>query len=66
MNYLVGAAIFFGGMFLLFWLVDYQPRIKGPSTGESCVAFVDRMFGTGGPRTKGEERDLELCRRAHD
>jgi hypothetical protein len=60
-----------GGLFLLFWFFD-SPRMIGPSTGESCVAFVSRLQKEGAlpphepnaPRrmmTESERADFELC-----
>lgn len=66
MKYLTASALFFGAIFLVLWLVDYPQRMKGPSTGESCVAFVNRVYGQGPSGTAAEKRDLELCRHAHD
>jgi hypothetical protein len=57
------AALVWGGMFLFFWLVGYTPRIKGPSTGETCVELVNRLFAQRDYRrpTPAEERDMNLC-----
>jgi len=56
-------ALFFGAIFLVFWLRG-PPRIKGPSPGESCVAFKDRLYAQRKDHslTSAEEQDLEPCR----
>lgn len=61
-GFLKAAALFFGVLFLLFWLAG-PPTIKGPSTGESCVELVNRLWAQRKYRspTAAEERDLDLC-----
>jgi hypothetical protein len=56
------AALFFGAIFLLFWLVG-PPKTKGPSTGESCLQLTNRLFAQRDRRspTPQEWRDLDLC-----
>jgi hypothetical protein len=56
-------ALFFGAIFLVLGLTG-PPKIKGPWTGESCVAFKDRLYAQrkDHPLTPAEEQDLEPCR----
>jgi hypothetical protein len=61
-KFLSAAALFFGAIFLVLWLTG--PPIKGPWTGESCVAFKDRLYAQRKDHslTPAEEQDLEPCR----
>jgi hypothetical protein len=63
MNGWTAFGLFFGGIFLLFWLSG-PPKVRGPSTGESCVELVNRVFAQRKTRspTPAEERDMDLCR----
>jgi hypothetical protein len=60
---LVATVFVWGGLFLLFWIIGPSTKIRGPSTGESCVVFVERLFAQRKTHriTDEEERDLDLC-----
>lgn len=62
-KFLRAAALFFGVVFLLIWLAG-PPKIKGPSTGESCIELVNRLFAQRKYHslTEAEDRDLDLCK----
>ena len=62
MNTFGAMVLFFGVVFLVIWLAG-PPTIKGPSTGESCVVFANRIFANRKTYTltAAEERDLDLC-----
>jgi hypothetical protein len=65
------AIIWFGGIAALYFglgaILGHRPPI-GPSTGESCVAFVNRVFQETRQSRRSisdqEEIDLDLCREA--
>jgi hypothetical protein len=55
--------LLFGVLAVLIWLVG--PReVVSPSTGETCVELVNRLWKQKGRSTASEEADFELCRKA--
>lgn len=54
--------LFFGGLWLLFWLAG-PPTVIKPLTGDTCVEVVNRIWKERHARspTRAEEIDLKTC-----
>jgi len=59
----LGTATLFAVVVLVIWPSEHPKRVGGPSTGESCAEFVDRIWPTmsSKPPTPVEQRNMLLC-----
>lgn len=58
-------AAFYAAIFLFLWLAG-PPKVTGPSTGESCVELVERLWKTKRLQglTAAEQADADMCHEA--